>query len=87
MKKIFLKNYKGFDEVVIPLKEVNFLVGENSCGKTSILELINVINSFEFQYKGLFNNEEVELGYFEEILSKFSKEDFFSIGIEQPIFH
>lgn len=84
MKKIYIKNYKGFDEQVITLKDVNFFVGENSTGKTSILKLINIINSREFWFNEQFNNSEVELGYFDEIINRNSKDKFFRIGIEVP---
>lgn len=82
MKKIYIKNYKGFDEQVIELKDVNFFVGENSTGKTSILKLINIINSREFWFDGQFNNSEVDLGYFDEIINRNSSDDFFRIGVE-----
>ena len=84
MKKIYIKNYKGFDEQVIMLKDVNFFVGENSTGKTSILKLINIINSREFWFNGQFNNSEVDLGYFDEIINRNSSDDFFRIGVEIP---
>lgn len=84
MKKIYIKNYKGFDEQVITLKDVNFFVGENSTGKTSILKLINIINSREFWFNEQFNNSEVELGYFDEIINRNSIDKFFRIGIEVP---
>jgi predicted ATPase len=84
MKKLFVKNYKGFDEQIIDLKDVNFFVGENSTGKTSILKLINIINSSEFWFSGQFNNIEVELGYFDEILNKNTTDKYFRIGLEIP---
>jgi len=84
MKKLYIKNYKGFEEQVISLKDVNFFVGENSTGKTSILKLINILNSREFWFNEQFNNSEVELGYFDEIINKNSTDKFFRIGIEVP---
>src|SRR5690554_3325232 len=84
MEKIYLKNYKGFNEQFIELKDVNFLVGENSTGKTSFLKIINLLSSPEFWYNYEFNNNEVELGYFEEILNKKTDDNYFQIGIEKP---
>ncbi|AEV31404.1 hypothetical protein Oweho_0384 [Owenweeksia hongkongensis DSM 17368] len=83
MEKIFLKNYKGFKHEVITLDEINFLVGENSTGKTSLLKVINLLSSSEFWYDYEFNNNEVELGYFEEIIKKQANADFFQLGIER----
>ncbi len=82
MKKIYIKNYKGFNEEVINLKDVNFFVGENSTGKTSILKLINILNNREFWFNDQFNNSEVELGYFDEIINKNTSDKFFRIGLE-----
>ncbi len=82
MKKIYIKNYKGFDEEVIELRDVNFFVGENSTGKTSILKLINILNNKEFWVNAQFNNNEVELGYFDEILNRNCTDDFFRVGLE-----
>ncbi|MCD8401410.1 AAA family ATPase [Tenacibaculum finnmarkense] len=83
MEKIFLKNYKGFKNQMIDLMDVNFLVGENSTGKTSLLKIINLLSNPEFWYNYEFNNNEVELGYFEEIIDKRSVEKFFQLGIQK----
>jgi predicted ATPase len=39
----YLDNFRGFSETYFELKDVNFLVGENSSGKTSLLTAIRVI--------------------------------------------
>lgn len=83
MEKIFLKNYKGFRHQIISLEQINFLVGENSTGKTSFLKVINLLSSAEFWYDYEFNNNEVELGYFEEIINKQTSDKFFQLGIEK----
>ncbi|WP_373942610.1 AAA family ATPase [Polaribacter sejongensis] len=85
MEKIFLKNYKGFKHQIISLEKINFLVGENSTGKTSFLKVINLLSSAEFWYDYEFNNNEVELGYFEEIINKQTTDNFFRLGIEKQI--
>ena len=83
MKKIYIKNYKGFKEQIIELSDVNFLVGENSTGKTSLMNLINIRCSQEFWFNRQFNNSEIELGYFDEIISKNANEKTFQIGTER----
>ncbi len=45
---LYIDNFRGFDDTYIPLKEVNFFVGENSTGKTSILSLINLLYDYSF---------------------------------------
>lgn len=41
---IYMDKYRGFSDALIPLTRVNFLVGENSTGKTSFLELLKVFS-------------------------------------------
>jgi predicted ATPase len=83
MEKIYLKNYRGFRDQVIELQDVNFFVGENSTGKTSILKIINLLSSSQFWYDFEFNNDEVELGYFDEIISQNIDEKFIQFATEK----
>lgn len=59
--KLFLNNYKGFKQTIISLKDVNFLVGDNSTGKTTVMNLLYIIdhNFAPFQMN---LNKEVKLG-------------------------
>jgi hypothetical protein len=41
---VYLDNYRGFSSQLVPLKRVNFLVGENSTGKSSFLELLQTFS-------------------------------------------
>ncbi len=43
MNWLYLDNFRGFHDTYIPLKDVNFLVGENSTGKTSVLSIMHTI--------------------------------------------
>lgn len=45
---VYIDNYRGFTEAFIPLKQISFLVGENSTGKTSFLDLIETLSSMTF---------------------------------------
>lgn len=78
MPILYIDNYRGFKNTYIPLKDVNFLVGENSTGKTSILSMIKILNSYDFWFLSLFNTEEINLGQFDEIVNKGNKS--FSVG-------
>lgn len=69
MRYLFIDNYRGFDSTFIPIEDVNFLVGENSSGKSSILALINLLGSPDFWLNLEFNNDEIELGGFNDIIS------------------
>jgi hypothetical protein len=41
---VYMSNYRGFANELVPLSRVNFLVGENSTGKTSFLDLLKVFS-------------------------------------------
>ena len=46
IKDLYIKNFRGFDSIKIDnLKKINFLVGKNNSGKTSLLESIMLILS------------------------------------------
>jgi hypothetical protein len=83
MKNIlFVDNFRGFSNTFIPIEDVNFFVGENSTGKTSILSLISLLGSFDFQFNQKFNTQEVKFGTFKDIYSgpKNDKHPSFKIG-------
>lgn len=69
MIALYVDNYRGFKETYIPIKEVNFLVGENSTGKTSILAIVYLITNHYFWMEQQFNNDTVQLGTFNDIIS------------------
>jgi hypothetical protein len=82
MRYLYLDNYRGFSDTFIPLSDVNFLVGENSTGKTSILAIVKLLSDGKFWYQQEFNTPEVELGTFKDIVSVLSKDaSKFKIGL------
>ena len=78
MKYLYLDNFRGFKDTLIPLTDVNFLVGENSTGKTSVMSLFNILNSQEFRFSGYLRNSlsQIEMGNFEDL----SNDKKFTIG-------
>lgn len=70
MPILYVNNFRGFEDTYIPLKDVNFLVGENSTGKTSILSLMKLLSEHSFWFTFDFSTDEVDLGYFKEIVSQ-----------------
>jgi len=81
--KLFLNNYKGFKQTIISLKDVNFLVGDNSTGKTIVMNLLYIIdhNLVPFQMN---LNKEVKLGGFDDIVNKYSADkSYFAFGCEK----
>lgn len=84
MRYLYIDQFRGFSDTIIPLKKVNFLVGENSTGKSSILSLIDLIHDFQFWFQQEFNNENYQLGGFRDIISASSKtKKKFTIGVLQ----
>jgi AAA15 family ATPase/GTPase len=83
MKAIYLDNFRGFQDSLINLKEVNFLVGENSAGKSSFLSIFKILSDLNFLFSLNFNqrNGDSDLGGFEDIVSAESHErGTFTIG-------
>jgi len=80
---LYLDNFRGFKETYIPIADVNFLVGENSSGKTSVLELMKIVsNPHYFLGSSLMGGEEVQLGHFKEVVSAHSKDQsYFRFGV------
>ena len=66
---IYLDNFRGFTDTVVPIRQVNFLVGENSTGKTSLLGLLELIASDEFWFSQNFNVGTYVFGGFDDIVS------------------
>jgi hypothetical protein len=84
MDYIYMDNFRGFEDTVIPLRQVNFLIGENSTGKTSILALLNLINEPRFWFQQDFNCGTYEFGGFTDIVSAGTQDKKeFRIGIFQ----
>ncbi|ADK30496.1 AAA family ATPase [Brachyspira pilosicoli] len=46
IRDLYIENFRGFDKLKIDnIKKINFLVGKNNCGKTSVLESISLMIS------------------------------------------
>jgi predicted ATP-dependent endonuclease of OLD family len=43
LSKVFARNFRGFKNIEVELAGTNFLVGDNSSGKSSILHLIDSV--------------------------------------------
>jgi len=82
MPIIYLDNFRGFKNTFLPLRNINFFVGENSTGKTSILRLIRLMSSPKFWFELKFDVVDSELGFYSEVVSKSAKDpSYFEVGI------
>lgn len=84
MQYLYLDNFRGFKNTYFPIEEVNFLVGENSTGKTSMLGILKLIFSPEFWFQCDFNMTGINFGLFDDIVSINSKNrKYFTVGFIQ----
>ena len=80
--ELYIDNFKGFRDTIIPFSSVNFFVGENSTGKTAILNLLEVLSNPVFWIEPDFNPGEIELGYFSEMITQNCQgEKCFALGV------
>lgn len=83
MKAIYLDNYRGFKKEMIRLRSVNFFVGENSSGKTSVLAALKLLSSPELYFKPNFLVPDLPFVSFSEFISKGSNnKKSFVLGIK-----
>ena len=79
--KLYIDNYKGFVDTFIDFKRVNFFVGDNSTGKTSIMQVLNTLQNHGFWFDASLNTKESQLGSFSEIVNKcMGKKKYFIIS-------
>ncbi len=70
VRYIYMHNFRGFTDTLIPLAQTSFLVGENSTGKTSFLKLISLLSTPQFWFSPEFTRFEItDLGGFRDIVS------------------
>ncbi len=51
LEEVILHNFKGFTDYTLKLKQFNVLIGENSSGKTSLLQAIQLVyDSIQFLF-------------------------------------
>lgn len=80
---LYLNNFKGFNETFIPFEKVNFFVGENSTGKSTVLSVLDMLSKSSFWTSPQLSSAEFHLGPFNEIVNQLSLDrSFFQIGVE-----
>ena len=69
MERLYLDNFRGFSNQFIEIRDVNFLVGENSSGKSSVLIALNTISSPGFWFSLEFYAGDTQVHSFEDLVS------------------
>lgn len=80
MPGLALMNFRGFDDAVIPLSKINFLVGENSTGKSSILSLIEILSGPKFYFNQELASEFCDFSAYEDAVSRRKPKSKLAIG-------
>jgi len=85
MDSVYMNHFRGFTRTVVPIRSVNFLVGENSTGKTSFLALLELLSQPEFWFNLDFNAGSYKFGGYKDIVSALSEDQTeFQIGLCKP---
>ena len=87
MRYILMRNFRGFSSAFIPIVNTNFLVGENSTGKSSFLKTISILSQPQFQLQpDIVMRDTSASGVFDDFVSAWSKDrSFFEIGLAEII--
>lgn len=80
MEELYLDNFRGFKKTFIPIKQINFLVGENSTGKTTVLSALKILKDADIIPNIRFNDDYISLGSFREIVPS-SETTTFRLGV------
>jgi predicted ATPase len=82
LQYVYLNNFRGFTRALVPLRDCNFLVGENSTGKSSFLSLLKLLSKPEFYFQARFSfGEETSPAAFNDLVSAWSPDHgFFDVG-------
>ena len=85
IKKLYLKNYRAFEEVSLDFSKINLFFGPNNSGKSSLLSSINLLSqtlqSRDSNVSILLNGNLEELGTFRDIVFKNEVKRKIKIGI------
>lgn len=76
INRIRIENYKCFSDVELQLSDLNILTGENSSGKSSVIQALLLYYQTGEDKKGsLLNGRYVELGQYNEISNYYARDN------------
>jgi hypothetical protein len=83
MQYVYLNNVRGFTRALVPIRSCNFLVGENSTGKSSFLSLFRLLSRPElFVSTGISIADDDSPSAFSDLVSAWSPDKtFFDLGL------
>lgn len=77
---VFSQGFKGLPDGWKELLPVTFVTGENSSGKTSLFDLVNIVDSMEFHFSNSILRIVDRLNFASDILSKFGSATEVTVG-------
>jgi hypothetical protein len=78
---LFIDNFRGFANTYIPILDVNFLVGQNSTGKTSVMGLLKLLSTPHILWGHDFGDTDINFGHFKDMVSAHSVDrTYFRVG-------
>ncbi len=93
LRDLYIRNFRGIEEININLDDCNFFIGNNGTGKTTILAAISrlmpilrgedrIFLDADFYFKNTFEVNDIKLIYSLELDNSVNKTDNFKIYIE-----
>jgi hypothetical protein len=52
ISELYLKNFRGFEDHIVPLRPLTIIVGQNNAGKSTIVEALRLISIVVSRFKG-----------------------------------
>jgi hypothetical protein len=52
ISELYLKNFRGFEDHVVPLRPLTIIVGQNNAGKSTIVEALRLVSIVVNRFKG-----------------------------------
>lgn len=78
---VYLDNIRGFKNTIADVRDVTFLVGNNSTGKSTFLSILHILENFTLYGDINFDTDEYGLGGFNDLVTTSSRDkSFFTIG-------
>ena len=89
IKRLYIKNYRAFEEVDLEFSKINLFFGPNNSGKSSLLSSLNLLSqtlqSPDKDVPLLLNGTKEELGTFRDVVFNNEVNRNITIGIESEV--
>jgi predicted ATPase len=84
LAQIYSHSFKGLPNGWKSMNHVNFIVGENSTGKTSLFDLLEIIDSSKFAFAHQILGIATGLDEADDVITRFGNENAVTVGFVRP---